>query len=129
MKLRQSLVCSWVYLLFATVMAVGCGSSGSSGNPPVTDQPYETCYAGDYCAQGLTCAATTLSASSGATGYFCTSGCNYDSDCLQLLTNYDAFCVSGQCYLNCPTGNNTCPYDQACLTFSTNTGPISLCAP
>jgi hypothetical protein len=129
MKLRQSLVRSWVCLLFVTLAAVGCGSSRSSGNGPVTVDAYESCYDGDYCLHQLTCAGTVLSASTGVTGYFCTSGCYYDSDCYQPAGTYDSFCVSGQCYLSCPTGSSGCPYDQSCVTFSTTTGLISLCAP
>jgi hypothetical protein len=112
-------------VLFGAIIAVGCGSSPSNNTAPIIDNPYETCYAGDICAGGLTCAVTTLPASSGLTGYFCTSGCSVDSDCVQVLSNYDAICVDNQCYLSCPAGSSTCPYDQSCFNF----GSISLCTP
>jgi hypothetical protein len=120
-------------LLFGAVMSAGCGSSAPSSDnntPPVTDNPYETCYAGDVCLGGLTCAVTTLPASSGVTGYFCTSGCNVDSDCVQVPNNYSAACVNGQCYLTCPSGSSTCPYSQGCFTFvDTNQNSLNLCTP
>jgi hypothetical protein len=97
--------------------------------PPVIENPYETCYAGDICAGGLTCAATTLPATSGYTGYFCTSVCYTDSDCVQVPTNYTATCVNSQCYLTCPAGRSTCPYDQSCFTFDSSLGSIDLCTP
>lgn len=115
-------------LLLGITMVAGCGSSNPpppSGGGPIVDQPYETCYADDVCAGGLYCAPTTLPASTGFTGYFCTSGCNYDGDCLQLSSNYAAVCVGGQCYLSCPNGNYSCPYDQDCFTY----GDIALCTP
>jgi hypothetical protein len=123
MKVLRFLTCT----LFGAAMAAGCGGGG--GNPaPIVDQPYETCYSGDVCAQGLYCTQTLLPASSGYTGFFCTSGCTYDTDCVQLVQNYNAVCVSGQCYLSCPAGSSTCPYDQGCFTFNDN-GLIDLCTP
>jgi len=119
MNTRQLLACS----LFAAVMTVGCGSSA-----PI-DSPYDTCYSGDRCAAGLTCATTTLPVSSGYTGAFCTSGCTYDSDCVQVPSNYSAACVDNQCYLTCPSGNYSCPYGQDCFTFDSNLGSIDLCTP
>jgi hypothetical protein len=125
MNNRRFLTCA----LFGAVMAAGCGSSAPASSPPITDNPYETCYAGDICAGGLTCAATNLPASSGYTGYFCTSGCNLDRDCVQVPASYSATCVNGQCYLTCPAGSSTCPYDQGCFTFDSNVGPVDLCTP
>ncbi len=117
-------------LLFGAITAVGCGSSSSTDNTaPITDNPYETCYAGDVCVGGLTCAVTTLPVSSGYTGYFCTSGCSLDSDCVQVPTNYNATCVNSQCYLSCPAGGSTCPYGQSCFTFDSNVGSLDLCTP
>jgi len=104
-------------------MAAGCHSNA------VVDQPYESCLAGEVCAKGLYCTPTNLPASSGISGYFCTSGCTYDSDCLQLVQNYDAVCVSNLCYLTCPSGSSTCPYDQGCFTFDTNIDTLDLCTP
>ena len=100
------------------------------GTPPTpTDDPYESCSAGDNCSGGLTCAATTLPASTGYSGSFCTSTCMADTDCLQVPANYAANCVNGQCYLTCPS-SDTCPDSQSCLTFSDQNGnPISLCTP
>lgn len=91
--------------------------------------PYDVCSAGDICAGGLTCATSTLPAGSSFTGAFCTSGCNTSYDCLQVPQNQTATCVNGQCYLQCPTGGIDCPYGQACFTFDSNVGPISLCSP
>ena len=123
MNIRQFLTCA----LFGVVMAAGCGSSTSTSSSP---DPYETCYARDICAGGLFCAATNLPASSGYTGYFCTSGCDYDSDCVQVPANYSAACVNRQCYLTCPAGNYTCPYDQDCFTFYSSDGySVDLCTP
>ena len=123
-------------LLGMTMLVGACGSSSSSSSNsgPVVDYPYDTCYAGDVCQYGLTCAATTLPASTGYTGYFCTSGCTYDTDCVSVPANYAAACIvgssgTGQCYLTCPSGGSTCPYDQSCLIFDSSTGPISLCTP
>jgi hypothetical protein len=126
MNTRNLLTC----MLFGAVMAAGCGSSPSTDNTaPIIDNPYDTCYAGDTCAGGLTCAGTTLPASSGYTGYFCTSGCSLDTDCLQVPTNYSASCVNEQCYLTCPAGSSSCPYGQSCFTFDSNLGSIDLCTP
>lgn len=114
---------SWM-LFSALVVGSGCGPGGYA-----RVNPYESCAYGDYCNGGLTCAQTTLPASSGYTGSFCTAGCNFSSDCPQLISNYDAICVNQQCYLQCPTGSNTCPYGQGCFIFDSNVGPISLCTP
>jgi len=74
--------------IFGAVLVAGCGSNKSNSATPTVDDPYETCYTGDVCSDGPTCTATTLPATSGYTGYFCTSGCTYDSDCVQLAGNY-----------------------------------------
>jgi hypothetical protein len=122
-----------VYAWAACILFGAALSSGCSSSPPAdevnTDDPYESCVPGDYCNGDLDCSPTTLPASSGFSGDFCTSGCNSDSDCLQVPTNYDAACVNGQCYLTCPTGSDSCPYSQSCFTFDSNAGPISLCTP
>jgi hypothetical protein len=92
-------------------------------------QPYESCASGDDCSGGLVCAETSLPASTGYTGSFCTSTCNADSDCLQVPSNYDANCVTGQCYLTCPS-SDSCPDGQSCLTFQDQSGnSVSLCTP
>ncbi len=119
----------WTFLacvLFSVLTAAGCGfgTGGSQGAGP-----YESCSYGEYCGYGLSCADTTLPVSAGYTGSFCTAGCNYGSDCPQVVSNYEAICVNGQCYLQCPTGSNSCPYGQGCFTFRSNAGPVSLCTP
>lgn len=105
------------------LMAAGCVVAATDV------QPYDLCVAGDVCAGGLTCAASTLPAGSSFTGSFCTSGCNTALDCVQVPQNQTATCVNGQCYLQCPSGGVDCPYGQACFTFDSNVGPISLCSP
>ena len=115
-------------MLFGLGVATGVAGCGA-GSGYSTDSPSESCYAGDYCNQGLNCQTTTLPASAGFSGNFCTSSCYDSSDCAQLVSNYDAICVNGQCYLQCPTGGSNCPYGQGCLTFDSNVGPVSLCSP
>jgi len=112
------------WMLFSVIVGAGCGAGGYGDAAP-----YESCSYGDYCSGGLTCAGTTLPATSGYTGSFCTSGCNFSTDCAQLVSNYDAICANGQCYLQCPTGSQSCPYSQGCFTFDSNIGPVSLCTP
>jgi hypothetical protein len=114
-------------VLFGAALSSGCSSSPA---PAVaTEDPYETCEPGDYCTAGLDCLPTSLPVSSGETGDFCSSTCNGDSDCVQVVTDYTASCVSGQCYLNCLSGND-CPYGQACFQFTDQTGnALNLCAP
>ncbi len=97
--------------------------------PAPADSPYDVCTPGDICAAGLTCASSTLPAGSSFTGTFCTSGCNTGADCVQVPQNQTATCVNGQCYLQCPAGGIDCPYGQACFTYDSNVGPISLCSP
>lgn len=109
------------WMLFLALAGAGCGAGRVD--------PYESCGNGDYCTGGLTCATTTLPASSGYTGAFCTAGCFDSSDCPQLLSNYYAICVNEQCYLQCPTGSGSCPYGQGCFVFNSNIGPVSLCTP
>ena len=112
-------------LVMAAVLAAACGPTPG---PPVDDD-YDTCNQGDDCADGLDCLATTLPASTGFTGLFCTSTCNTDSDCLQVPTSFAAACVNNQCYLTCPS-NDACPFGQSCLSFTDQNGnPISLCTP
>lgn len=96
---------------------------------PASVQPYDSCSSGDDCSGGLACVSTTLPASTGFTGYLCTSTCSQDSDCVQVPSSFAANCINSQCYLTCPS-NDACPYDQSCLTFSDQNGnPISLCSP
>jgi|GEM_PF-3378546 len=114
--------------LFSLVAVV---SSGCRIEPvgPAVDDPYESCYPGDRCTQGTACLDTTLPASAGYTGSLCTVTCNVDLDCPQDLTNYASICVNSQCYTQCPTGSRSCPYGTGCITFDSNTGPISICTP
>jgi hypothetical protein len=112
-------------ILSTTLLAVLLTACGA-----VVDQPYSSCTPGDACGQGTVCAATTLPASSGFTGSFCTNGCNVGSDCLMDLTNYATSCVNSQCYITCPAGGGSCPYGTGCLTFMDQNGnPINLCTP
>jgi hypothetical protein len=111
----------WLAIAIVAVTA-GCG-------PAPADYPYDTCNPGEVCAGGLTCATSTLPAGSSFTGTFCTSGCTTSADCLQVPENQTATCVNGHCYLQCPTGGISCPYGQACFTYDSNVGPISLCSP
>ncbi len=115
-----------VCMLFCVLALTGCGIGTGGGYPA---DPYESCGGSDYCTNGLYCTGTTLPVSSGYTGSFCTAGCRDSFDCPQLVSNYDAICVNGQCYLQCPTGSNSCPYGQGCFTFSSNVGPVNLCTP
>jgi hypothetical protein len=113
----------------ATLLACVALWSGCTSPSHVVDDPYDSCDPSDDCSGGLSCAGTTLPVSSGFSGNLCTSACGSDGDCLQLVENFDAACVNGQCYLTCPAGGGSCPYDQGCFTFASNTGPISLCTP
>ena len=118
-------------MLFSAILMTGvAGLSGCGGGYASSAGPYESCVGGDYCTTaGLYCARTTLPVSSGYSGSFCTSTCATSSDCAQLVSNYYAICVNSQCYLQCPSGSNSCPYGQGCFTFSSNIGPVSLCTP
>jgi hypothetical protein len=108
-------------VLLILVLA-GCGSR-------TYVHPYETCGGDDACSGGLACVETTLPASTGFTGAFCTSGCDYDSDCVQVPSSFEGICVNSQCYLTCPS-DEACPYDQSCLTFQDQFGTlINLCTP
>ena len=109
-------------LIAVALLVAGCTTT-------TTTYPYDLCNPGDVCAAGLTCASSTLPAGSSFNGYFCTSGCNTAADCVQVPENQTAICVNGQCYLQCPSGGIDCPYGQACFTFDSNVGPISLCSP
>jgi hypothetical protein len=112
-----------VFVVVPLLLAlVSCG-------PTPEVQPYDSCGSGDTCSGGLACIDTTLPASTGFTGSFCSSTCNTDSDCVQVPTSFAANCVNGQCYLTCPS-NDACPFDQSCLTFTDqNNNAISLCTP
>jgi hypothetical protein len=125
MNVLRFLTCT----LFGAALAAGCGGGGGRGNPGIVAQPYESCLPQDVCAEQLYCAMTILPDSTGyAGGYFCTSGCTYDSDCFQDPSNYPSVCVGNQCYQTCPAGNSACPSGQACFTFNDN-GLIDLCTP
>jgi hypothetical protein len=103
-------------ILFGAALSSGCSSSPA---PDVnTDDPYESC------------TPTTLPASSGYSGDFCTSTCSSDSDCVQVPSNYAAACVNDQCYLTC-LSDGDCPDGQACFQFvdSSSNTTISLCTP
>jgi hypothetical protein len=113
---------TWLAVVIG-VLAAGCVVSQANVSP------YDACAAGDVCAGGLTCAQSNLPAGSSFSGFFCTSGCNTSADCLQVPENQTATCVNGQCYLQCPSGGINCPYGQACFTYDSNVGPISLCSP
>ncbi len=116
-------------VLLGAIALGGCGS-GNNGPTAVVDFPYEGCYAGDICSDSLACVDTNLSLSSGAAqGFYCTSGCTYDSDCLQVAGNDPAICFNSQCYQSCPSGDVACPLDQGCYTFDSTLGPVDLCAP
>jgi hypothetical protein len=126
---RVAGVCKWMAcVLFVAAAASGCTTTVAPD--VVTEDPYQSCEPGDDCSGGLTCSPTTLPASTGYTGDFCTSSCGSASDCLQVPDNFTAQCVNGQCYLTCPTGSGSCPYDQQCLTFDDQNGnAIDLCTP
>ena len=127
MNVLRFLTCT----LFGVLLAAGCGGGQRAASTgPKVDQPYEPCYAGEVCETGWTCAPTTLPASSGYTGdYFCTSGCTYDTDCVQISGNYPPACIDNQCYQTCPAGNSACFPEQSCFTFDSNLGAIDLCTP
>jgi hypothetical protein len=110
----------------AAVVAVALFAAGCP-NTPV--EPYDSCGSGDSCSGGLSCIDTSLPASTGITGSFCSSACQQDSDCVQVPTNFAANCVNDQCYLTCPS-SDSCPYDQSCVQFTDQNGnAISLCSP
>jgi hypothetical protein len=115
-------------ILALVVAALGAGVLGCGSALPGA---YETCdYGYDACPGGLVCYDTTLPASAGYSGALCTTVCTYSTDCPQLVANYDAICVNGQCYIQCPAGGSTCPYGTGCLEFSDQSGnPIDLCTP
>lgn len=120
-------IASIAFVLIAALSTGGCSSN------TVTEDPYESCEPGDSCTGGTDCVATTLPASSGYSGDFCTAGCSSASDCPSAPSGYDPECIDdgngGQCYVTCGS-SNSCPYSQACLTFSDQNGnPISLCTP
>jgi hypothetical protein len=121
-------VTAWLACIALGGALTSACSSATSSNVP-SDEPYDSCDPGDDCRGGLDCSQTTLPVSSGFSGNLCTSGCGSDSDCLQLVENFSAECINGQCYLTCPTGGDSCPYSQGCFTFDSNTGPVSLCTP
>jgi hypothetical protein len=116
------------------VAAFGVGVIGCHSYEPVpvvTANAYETCDDRvDTCPSGLTCTPSTLPASAGFTGEFCSSGCSFSTDCLQLVSNYDAICVNDLCYIQCPDGGAACPYGTGCATFSDQDGnAVNLCTP
>ncbi len=127
---RAASVFPWVSgFLFVAMAASGCTTTVTTPDVP-TEDPYESCEPGDDCTGGTACAETTLPASDGYSGYFCTNNCSDATDCQGTPSGYDAECVNGQCYLTCPTGSGSCPYSQGCFTFSDQNGnPIDLCTP
>jgi hypothetical protein len=104
--------------------------SSCVGGKGALQAPYQSCGEYDGCSTGTFCSETTLPASAGYTGSFCTNSCHADADCLQDLDNYAAICVNAQCYITCPTGNRSCPYGTGCLTFADSSGfGFNLCTP
>ena len=87
----------------------GCASSQ-------VDAPYEACAQNDGCSNGTGCIASTLPVAT-FQGFFCSTPCNSDNDCLQDLTNFAAICVNAACYIQCPASGNNCPYGTACVSF------------
>jgi hypothetical protein len=122
-----------VLRLSAVVLLALAGCYSDSGSGPyggAIAQPYESCSPRDGCSHGTACLETTLPASAGYTGSLCTVDCGVSADCPQDLSNYEAICVNGQCYTQCPAGGSTCPYGTGCLTFSDQYGdPVDICTP
>ena len=111
--------------MFACGGDVGGGGSGGA----TIDAPYESCGQYDGCSGGTACIQSTVPTGYYA-GYFCSNGCNSSADCLQDLNNYDAICVNGACYIQCPTGGQTCPYGTGCFAFTDQTNSeVDLCTP
>lgn len=111
-----------LFLGLALAGILGCATSDN------TAAPYENCSAGEGCTQGTACIQSTVGSS--YSGYFCSNSCNTSNDCLQDLNNYDAICVNDACYIQCPTGGQTCPYGTQCFAFTDQTGgEVDLCTP
>jgi hypothetical protein len=110
-------------VLIAALALAACGR--------YVDGPYQSCDdSTDRCDHGLSCSPTSLPVSTGYTGELCTAGCNVDSDCPSLIDNYDAICVNQQCYTQCPTGSDTCPYGTDCLQIDDDQGEtLRICSP
>jgi hypothetical protein len=105
-----------------TLALAACASSPLDG-------AYEACNPGDACDQGTVCVETTLPASAGFQGTFCTNGCNTSNDCLQDLSD-SVLCVNSQCYFQCPANGGACPNGTACLSFQDQNGvETDLCTP
>jgi len=113
--------------LFLTAAACGGGGGG-----PRLFQPYDTCDTqnGDGCTSSFACVQSSLPSAT-FTGDFCTVGCNTTSDCPLVINNFDTVCVNAQCYIQCPTGGQTCPYGQGCVSFTdaSSGALIDLCTP
>jgi hypothetical protein len=117
---------------FAIVGAFGASVLGCNPYDPhvVTADAYETCDDLDVCPTGLACLVSTLPASAGFTGAFCSTSCNFATDCPQLIANFDAICVNSLCYIQCPDGGGNCPYGTGCATFADQDGnAVNLCTP
>jgi hypothetical protein len=96
----------------------------------VVDQAYETCFSGEECqaGSGTACIETTLQVFNNA--FFCSSGCNFDSDCPDDLTNFARACLNGACYIQCVGSSQTCPDGNACVTFQQTDGAlVQVCTP
>jgi hypothetical protein len=102
-----------------------------SSNNDVVDQEYDACVRGDFCAGGFNCEPSNLPITS-FTGAFCTVDCTADNQCPLLSNNFSTICINQQCVLQCPTGSQTCPYGQQCVTFSDADNPgdvFDICTP
>jgi hypothetical protein len=112
-------------LLPLTLALIACGTS-----VPIR-QAYDTCNPGDGCTDGFFCVQSSVPAVSAAgTGGFCTVGCNLDTDCPLVVGNFATICVNQQCYIQCPTGGANCPFTQACVPFTDQTGAtLQICIP
>ena len=115
--------------IIAVVGLFGAGVLGC--HPLVTANAYESCDdTVDTCPGGLACLVSTLPASAGFTGEFCSTSCNFATDCPQLIANFDAICVNSLCYIQCPNGGANCPYGTGCATFADQNGDaVDLCTP
>ena len=106
-----------------------------------TDNAYGPCSLGDVCStSGFDCETSILPGVS-FTGAFCTvtGGCTTDSDCVLTTATFDTTCVfatatpgaTGQCFTTCATSGPSCPYGQACFSYTdpSTSAQDSLCTP